>query len=105
MEFFETDIFTKRIQQILTDQEYSGLQAVLIKNPEAGPLIPGGRGLRKLRWSAEGKGKRGGMRVIYYFYLSEERIYMIYPFKKSDQADLSPEQLRTLTQYVKGGVL
>ena len=105
MEFIETDIFTKRIQEILSDEEYSYLQADLIKRPDAGSVIPGGRGLRKLRWSGSGKGKRGGIRVIYYLYLSEQQIYMIYPFKKSDQEDLTPDQLKILTQYVKGGVL
>ncbi len=105
MEVIETDIFTKRIQEILSDEEYSELQADLIKNPEVGKLIPGGKGLRKLRWSGGGKGKRGGIRIIYYLYLSAQKIYMIYPFKKSDQTDLTAEQLKALTQYVKGGVL
>jgi len=68
VEFFETDIFTKRIQDILSDEEYSFLQADLIKRPEHGALIPGAKGLRKLRWSVEGKGKRSGARVIYYWY-------------------------------------
>ena len=84
MEFIETDIFTKRIQEILSDEEYVYLQTALIKNPIAGVLIPGGKGLRKLRWYSEGKGKRGGLRVIYYFYSQDHKIYMIYPFKKSD---------------------
>ena len=105
MEFVETEIFTKRIQEMLTDEEYTRLQADLIKRPDAGSLIPGGKGLRKIRWPGAGRGKRGGVRVIYYLYLSEQRIYMIYSFKKSDQTDLTQEQLRILAQYVKGGVL
>ena len=105
MEFIETDVFTKRIQEILSDEEYGYLQADLIKRPEAGALIRGGKGLRKLRWAAVGKGKRGGVRIIYYFYSSRQQVYMIYPFKKSNQADLTPEQLKILTRYVKGGVL
>ena len=100
MEFLETDVFTKRIQEILSDEEYSFLQADLIKTPNAGKLIPGAKGLRKLRWSLEGKGKRGGARVIYYWYVDEQQIYMIYAFKKSDQADLTPDQLKALVQYV-----
>ena len=79
MEFFETDIFTRRIQEILTDEEYSLLQADLIKKPDRGTLIPGAKGLRKLRWAAQGKGKRGGARVIYYWYTEDQPIYMIYP--------------------------
>lgn len=81
------------------------MQASLILYPKAGQIIPGGNGLRKLRWAAGGKGKRGGIRVIYYFYLAEEIIYMIYSFRKSDQADLTKAQLKALTQYVEKGVL
>ncbi len=105
MEFIETDIFTKRIQDLLTDESYRNLQADLIKRPDTGDLIPGARGLRKLRWSAGGKGKRGGLRVIYYLVLREQQIYMIYPFRKSDQEDLTRDQLKVLVKYVKGGVL
>ena len=105
IEFIETEIFTKRIQEMLTDEEYGRLQVSLIRRPEAGALIPGGKGLRKLRWGGSGKGKSGGIRVIYYLYLRDHRIYMIYPFRKSEQADLTREQLKSLTEYVKGGVL
>ena len=105
IEFLETGIFTKRIQEILADEEYSLLQADLIRKPDAGKLIPGGNGLRKLRWSVSGRGKRGGMRIIYYWYRDNRQLYMIYAFKKSEQADLSRDQLRILAQYVKSGVL
>jgi mRNA-degrading endonuclease RelE of RelBE toxin-antitoxin system len=105
VEFVETEIFTRRIVEMLSDREYVALQAFLIRRPEAGVLIPGGRGLRKLRWSSGGKGKSGGIRVIYYLYLGERRIYMIYPYKKSDQEDLTADQLKALGLYVKGGVL
>ena len=105
MEFIETEIFTKRIQEIITDESYRNLQAELIKRPDAGDLIPGARGLRKLRWSVGSKGKRGGLRIIYYLVLREQQIYMIYPFRKSDQEDLTRDQLKVLVKYVKGGVL
>ena len=105
VEFVETEIFTRRIVEMLSDHEYRALQGFLIKRPDAGDVIPDGRGLRKLRWSLEKKGKSGGLRIIYYLYLKDRRIYMIYPYKKSDQEDLTPEQLRGLALYVKGGVL
>ena len=105
MEFLETDIFTKQIQAILTDQEYSYLQASLINKPNFGALIPGGKGLRKLRWSVKEKGKSGGARIIYYWYVDDEQIYMLCAFKKTDQADLTKDQLKMLAQYVKKGVL
>lgn len=105
MEIIETPIFTKRIKEVLSDDEYHRLQWALAINPEAGSLIPGGKGLRKLRWAVSGKGKRGGLRVIYYWYTRDEKIYMLLPYRKSEQEDLTREQLRMLTEYVKEGVI
>jgi len=105
MEIIETHIFTKRIKGVLSDDEYRRLQWELAINPEVGPLIPGGRGLRKLKWAIPGKGKRGGLRIIYYWYTQDEKIYLLFPYRKSEQADLTKEQLRVLIEYVKEGVL
>lgn len=67
MEFIETSTFTKLIYDYLTDDEYAGVQSYLIKYPEAGSVVPGSGGVRKVRWGIVGKGKRGGIRIIYYF--------------------------------------
>jgi hypothetical protein len=66
MIFYETDIFTEQIVEYIDDQSYSSLQAVLVADPEAGDLIPKTGGLRKIRWLGSGRGKRGGIRIIYY---------------------------------------
>jgi len=105
MKIIETPIFTKRITDILSDAEYSELQWALIINPESGRVIPGGRGLRKVRWTLPGKGKRGGLRVIYYLYTEGETIYMIYLYKKTAKEDLTKNQMKDLIEYVRGGVL
>ena len=105
VEIVETPIFTRKIKDVLSDDEYSKLQWALVINPEAGALIPGGRGLRKLRWVIPGKGKRGGLRIIYYWYVRDEAIYMLLPYKKSEQEDLTKEQVKILSEYVKEGVL
>jgi mRNA-degrading endonuclease RelE of RelBE toxin-antitoxin system len=105
MEIIETPIFTRKIKDVLSDDEYRKLQWAVVINPEAGRVIPGSGGLRKLKWVIPGKGKRGGLRVIYYWYTQEEKIYMLLPYKKSGQKDLTKEQLKILIEYVKDGVL
>ncbi len=105
MEIIETPIFTKKIKNVLSDNEYRKLQWVLVVNPEAGVVIPGSGGLRKLRWAIPGGGKRGGLRIIYYWYSQDQRIYMLLPYKKSGQEDLTNEQIKILAEYVKEGVI
>ena len=104
MEFVETSIFTQRITKLLTDDEYEDLQAMLAEHPKAGDVIPGAGGLRKLRWRTTGRGKRGGLRIIYYCW-SENRLYMIFVYDKAEQGDLTSDQLKVLRAYVKGGAL
>ncbi len=67
MEFIEAPLFTRRVHEYLTDDEYAALQWALALRPEAGAVIPGSGGMRKLRWAGKGHGKRGGLRVIYYW--------------------------------------
>ena len=64
--FIETRLFTRLVQQYLSEDDYRRLQLELIKNPEAGPVIRGSGGVRKLRWKAAGRGKRGGYRIVYF---------------------------------------
>ena len=103
--FIEADVFTKQILDLLSDEELGELQAALIQKPDLGVLIPGGRGLRKLRWQAGAKGKRGGIRVIYYLQLKDSLIYFVSAFKKSKKADLDYKHLRILADYVKEWIL
>ncbi len=103
-EFIEVDIFTKQITNLLSDEEFGKIQIALIQRPDLGVLIPGGRGLRKLRWQIDEKGKRGGIRVIYYWQVIEAAIYFVAVFKKSKQEDLDLKELRFLADYVKGWI-
>jgi hypothetical protein len=100
MIFIETSGFTREIAELLSDEGYRMLQTALMFRPDAGDIIRGGGGLRKVRWSVPGRGKRGALRVIY-FWDPPNTIYMLLPYKKTDQDDLSPEQLRFLRAMVK----
>ncbi len=101
MEIIEALIFTKEIVKILSDDEYQELQCALIENPQLGRLIQGGAGLRKLRWSSAGTGKRGGLRVIYYYLTRDDQIYLMLPYRKSKQGDLTKDQLKKMINYLK----
>ena len=101
MEFFETSIFTKLIQKLISDEEYHLLQLHLYVRPESGNVIKGSGGIRKIRWSGSGRGKRGGIRVIYYYFTEDEQIYMLYAYPKSKKDDLTADQLKQLKQIVE----
>jgi len=102
--FRETTLFTKQVVEKLTDSDYRELQAALMLQPELGDLIPGTGGLRKVRWAeaGRGKGKRGGLRVIYYWYAPLTLIYLLVMYSKMDRDDLSPEEKKTLRNLISG---
>ncbi len=101
MEFIETSIFTKLIYTYLTDDEYLGLQGYMLKYPEAGKIVAGSGGVRKLRWAMAGKGKRGGVRVIYYFKKQESEIWMLTIYGKSEVESIPAHILRQIAEEVR----
>lgn len=101
MEFIETPVFTKLITELLPDDSYRLLQDDLAKNPQAGDLIPGGGGIRKLRFALPGKGKRGGARLIYYWQASKDKTYMLLAYAKAKKENLEPAQITILKALVK----
>jgi len=94
MVFIETPVFTKEIQKYLTDE------SLRLFRPESGDLIQGSGGLRKILWNLPGLGKRGGIRIIYYFD-PPETVYLIFPYRKSRQEDLTKNQIKILSQLVE----
>ena len=100
--FRETALFTRQVTEKLTDSEYLELQAALMLQPELGDLIRETGGLRKLRWveSGRGKGKRGGVRVIYYWYAPQELIYFLLLYSKGDRDDLSVTEKKALRSLI-----
>lgn len=101
MVIIETSVFTRRVTALLSDDEYRELQATLVERPKAGPVIPGSGGIRKLRWSASGRGKRGGARVIYYWATEQEHLLMLFIYAKNESDDLRQDQIKTLSHIVE----
>ena len=101
MVFVELTPFVAFRDEYWTDEDLRAMQSHLLASPEAGDLIRGGSGLRKLRWSAQGRGKRGGARVIYYWHKPKHHVYLIYGYMKSEREDLSPQQIRVLAELMK----
>ncbi len=101
MEFIETQTFTRLLITLLTDDEYTNLQNVLVENPERGDLIKGGGGIRKLRHALPGRGKSGGVRVIYYWLRNDGQIYMLLIYQKSKKDNLTDRETALLREFVK----
>jgi mRNA-degrading endonuclease RelE of RelBE toxin-antitoxin system len=104
MIFIELTPFLAFRERHWTDDEFGALQRLLLLMPNAGAVIHGADGIRKLRWSAQQRGKRGGTRVIYYWHRRADCIYLIYGYTKSQQANLTARQLKRLLHLLRESV-
>lgn len=100
--FVETRVFTKLVQEYLSDDEYGALQQALVANPEAGDVITGSGGVRKLRWSVAGRGKRGGIRVIYYLRSRQGQIWMLTLYAKNVAENIPAHILKKIREEIDG---
>jgi hypothetical protein len=98
--FVETRIFTKLVLEYMSDAEYADVQAALIAQPEAGQVIPGTGGVRKLRWAAHGRGKRGGYRIVYYAQLRHGVIWMLTMYPKNVAENIPAHMLRKIREEI-----
>lgn len=98
MEFIEAPAFTRNLSSYLDDDGYRELQNYLARGPEMGDLIPGTGGFRKIRWAYKrrGKGRRGGLRVIYYHFAAEQQVWLVTLYGKDEMADLTAAQNKAL---------
>ena len=101
MDFVELPGFSRRVVSLLDDGSYAALQFALIARPEAGALIRGGAGLRKVRWAAKGRGKSGGLRVIYYWQTAEGRIFLAEIYSKNEKENLSDKEIANLRKQIE----
>jgi hypothetical protein len=104
MEFFEVPAFTRYLSEYLDDEAYRTLQQELARKPEAGDLMPGTGGFRKVRWVdvRRGKGRRGGLRVIYYYFAAEHQIWLMTLYGKDEAADLTAKEKKALKGAIEG---
>lgn len=101
--FFETPLFTRLLPNYLDDDGYQRLQNALLVNPEKGDVMPGTGGFRKLRWRdpRRGKGKRGGLRVIYYYLTADRQIWLFTIYDKDELVDLNADEKRALKKAIQ----
>ncbi|EAS2139055.1 toxin RelE [Salmonella enterica] len=100
LEFVETSVFTRECKSLLTDDEYKEFQTHLLLDPEAGSIIVGTGGCRKVRWARQGTGKSSGIRAIYYYYNPAGRLYMLLVYPKSEKDSLSAAEKNQLKAVV-----
>lgn len=96
MTFVELPAFSRARQNYLSDAEFAELQTYLLDAPDAGDVIPGSGGCRKLRWASVGGGKRGGYRVIYFLRLNNGEVILVTLYAKSVQENIKPELLKRI---------
>lgn len=103
MEFLEAPAFTRHLQHYMDDDEYRQLQARLGIDPELGDLIPGTGGFRKARWAdaRRRKGRRGGLRIIYYHFRSDHQIWLLTLYNKNEASDLTATEKKTLKTAIE----
>ena len=99
--FRETSVFTRQLTELLADDELNALQWALMADPEKGDLIRGSSGLRKLRWAGSGRGKRGGLRIIYYWHVPGSIILFLLAYPKNEQDNLTAAQLKFLKSIIE----
>ncbi len=100
--FIETSLFTALVSEYLTEEEYREMQNYLLVRPDAGTLIRGGGGIRKLRWARTGMGKSGGVRTLYYWAKSQEEIYLLTMYSKNEQENIDPATLKRIAKELEG---
>ena len=100
--FIETKLFSRLLGDYLTEDQYADLQQALVEAPDQGAIVPGSGGVRKLRWSQAGRGKRGGIRVIYYARTREGVIWMLTIYAKNEEQSIPAHVLRKMKEEIDG---
>jgi hypothetical protein len=100
--FVETKLFSELIEDYLSDDEYAAMQQFLLVNPQAGDVIPASGGVRKLRWGVAGRGKRGGLRVIYLLRRRNDEVWMLTLYAKNVADNIPAKVLKKIKEAIDG---
>jgi len=103
MIFIETSAFTRYLPDYLSDEDYQALQSYLMQKPDAGAIVRGSGGIRKVRWAPVGKGKSGGVRVIYYWKRPDHEIWMLTIYSKSERYSIPSHILKQIAEAIDHG--
>ncbi|MCC6132961.1 MAG: type II toxin-antitoxin system RelE/ParE family toxin [Acidobacteria bacterium] len=102
MVIIESAVFTRQIRRLMSDDELARFEALLVESPDSGDVIPEGGGLRKIRWTGKGRGKRGGTRIIYFWVVCASRIHLLLASSKNEKDDLNAQELKAIRAIVEG---
>lgn len=100
MRVFTTKAYERAVRKLLPETDQRTMEAAIVANPGVAPVIQGTGGLRKLRWAGSGRGKRGGIRTIFFRLAGPDAIYLLTAYAKADREDLGPADRRVLSRIV-----
>jgi hypothetical protein len=98
---FATSRYQREAKRLLAETEITSMESAIAADPDSHPIIPGTGGVRKARWATGGKGKSGGVRIIYYYFLRDGEIYMLAIYAKNEQADMSAADKKAARKFVE----
>jgi len=100
MQVFATRAYERAIRKLLEENARREMEQSIVAAPDAAPVIRGTGGIRKLRWAGSGRGKRGGIRTVYFYHAAPGAIYLLTAYAKADREDLTPADVKVLSQLV-----
>ena len=100
MQVFSTRTYERAVRKLLGEEARREMEAAIVAAPDAAPVIRGTGGIRKLRWAGSGRGKRGGIRTVYFYHAGPETVYLLTAYAKADREDLTPTDTRALSRLV-----
>jgi len=98
---FATSRYEREAKRLLSKAEIASMESAIAADPESHPVVPGTGGVRKARWGREGKGKSGGVRIIYFYWLRDGEVYMLSIYAKNEQADMDAADKKAARRFVE----